>query len=327
MSEPLLRVNDLKVHFPLTQGMFLQRQIGSVKAVDGVSFELARGETLGLVGESGCGKTTTGLAVLRMLAPSAGSIVFEGEDITSHNAARMRPIRRRMQMVYQDPYGSLNPRMKVRDIVGEPLVVHGLAQDKAKYAKRTAELLEMVGLLPDMADRYPHEFSGGQRQRIGIARALALDPSLLVCDEPVSALDVSIQAQVVNLFMDLQQRLSLTYLFIAHDLSVVRHISQRIAVMYLGRIVEIASRDELYRDPLHPYTKALLAAVPIPDPVLEAERPQQVIAGEVPSVLNPPRGCRFHPRCPMAEARCAVEEPQLRTSPSGRSAACHLVAV
>ena len=327
MSEPLLRVNDLKVHFPLTQGMFLQRQIGSVKAVDGVSFELARGETLGLVGESGCGKTTTGLAVLRMLAPSAGSIVFEGEDITSHNAARMRPIRRRMQMVYQDPYGSLNPRMKVRDIVGEPLVVHGLAQDKAKYAKRTAELLEMVGLLPDMADRYPHEFSGGQRQRIGIARALALDPSLLVCDEPVSALDVSIQAQVVNLFMDLQQRLSLTYLFIAHDLSVVRHISQRIAVMYLGRIVEIASRDELYRDPLHPYTKALLAAVPIPDPVLEAERPQQVIAGEVPSVLNPPRGCRFHPRCPVAEARCAVEEPQLRTSPSGRSTACHLVAV
>ncbi len=327
MSEPILRVTDLKIHFPLTRGVFLQRQIGSVKAVDGVSFELARGETLGLVGESGCGKTTTGLAVLRMLAPSAGSIVFEGEDITRHDAARMRPIRRRMQMVYQDPYGSLNPRMKVRDIVGEPLVVHGMAQDKAQYAKRTAELLEMVGLLPDMADRYPHEFSGGQRQRIGIARALALDPSLLVCDEPVSALDVSIQAQVVNLFMDLQQRLGLTYLFIAHDLSVVRHISQRIAVMYLGRIVEIASRDELYRDPLHPYTKALLAAVPIPDPVLEAARPQQVIAGEVPSVLNPPRGCRFHPRCPLAEARCAVEEPQLRMTASGRSAACHLVAV
>jgi oligopeptide transport system ATP-binding protein len=328
MSEaaaPLLRVMDLKVHFPLTRGVFIQRQIGSVKAVDGVSFDLARGETLGLVGESGCGKTTTGLAVLRMLTPSGGSIVFEGEDITRHDAARMRPIRRRMQMVYQDPYGSLNPRMKVRDIVGEPLVVHGLDGDAAKYRERVAALLDMVGLLPDMADRYPHEFSGGQRQRIGIARALALDPRLLVCDEPVSALDVSIQAQVVNLFMDLQKRLSLAYLFIAHDLSVVRHISDRIAVMYLGRIVEIAGRDELYRDPLHPYTKALLAAVPIPDPVLEAARPQQVIQGEVPSVLNPPRGCRFHPRCPMAEARCTETEPELRRSASGRSVACHLV--
>jgi oligopeptide transport system ATP-binding protein len=325
-SEPILRVTDLKVHFPLTRGVFLQRQIGSVKAVDGVSFELKRGETLGLVGESGCGKTTTGLAVLRMLTASAGKIEFEGEDITQHDAARMRPIRRRMQMVYQDPYGSLDPRMKVRDIVGEPLEVHGLAHDKAKYAARVAALLDMVGLLPDMAERYPHEFSGGQRQRIGIARALALDPSLLVCDEPVSALDVSIQAQVVNLFTDLQQKLGLTYLFIAHDLSVVRHISDRIAVMYLGRMVEIAGRDELYRNPLHPYTQALLAAIPIPDPELEAARPQQVIAGEVPSVLNPPRGCRFHPRCPLAEARCAEEEPQLRQLASGRSVACHLVA-
>jgi len=327
MPEQILRVEDLKVHFALTRGAFIQRQVGSVKAVDGVSFDLARGETLGLVGESGCGKTTTGLAVLRMLTPTGGSIVFEGEDITRHDAARMRPIRRRMQMVYQDPYGSLNPRMKVRDIVGEPLVVHGLDGDAAKYRERVASLLDMVGLLPDMADRYPHEFSGGQRQRIGIARALALDPRLLVCDEPVSALDVSIQAQVVNLFMDLQKRLQLAYLFIAHDLSVVRHISGRIAVMYLGRIVEIAGRDELYRDPLHPYTKALLAAVPIPDPVLEAARPQQVIAGEVPSVLNPPRGCRFHPRCPMAEARCAEEEPQLRKTASGRSVACHLATV
>jgi len=262
-----------------------------------------------------------------MLAPTGGSIEFEGEDITRHDAARMRPIRRRMQMVYQDPYGSLNPRMKVRDIVGEPLVVHGLDGDAAKYRERVAALLDMVGLLPDMAERYPHEFSGGQRQRVGIARALALDPRLLVCDEPVSALDVSIQAQVVNLFMDLQKRLSLAYLFIAHDLSVVRHISDRIAVMYLGRIVEIAGRDELYRDPLHPYTKALLAAVPIPDPVLEAARPQQVIQGEVPSVLNPPRGCRFHPRCPMAEARCAEEEPQLRRTSSGRSVACHLATI
>jgi oligopeptide transport system ATP-binding protein len=327
MAEEILRVEGLKVHFPLTRGVVLQRQVGTLKAVDGVSFSLARGETLGLVGESGCGKSTTALAVLRMLAPSAGRIVFEGEDITSHDAARMRPIRRRMQMVYQDPYGSLNPRMKVRDIVGEPLVVHGMAGDREKYRARVAELLDLVGLLPDMADRYPHEFSGGQRQRIGIARALALNPSLLICDEPVSALDVSIQAQVVNLFMDLQERLSLTYLFIAHDLSVVRHISDRIAVMYLGRIVEIATRDELYRNPLHPYTKALLAAVPIPDPVLEAARPQQVIAGEVPSVLNPPRGCRFHPRCPMAEARCAETEPELRQSASGRAVSCHLVAV
>ena len=326
MAEEILRVEDLKVEFPLTKGVVLQRQVGSVKAVDGVSFSLTRGETLGLVGESGCGKSTTALAVLRMLEPAAGRIVFEGEDITRHDAARMRPIRRRMQMVYQDPYGSLDPRMKVRDIVGEPLVVHGMARDKAKYVARVAELLQMVGLLPDMAERYPHEFSGGQRQRIGIARAIALDPGLLICDEPVSALDVSIQAQVINLFMDLQKRLSLTYLFIAHDLSVVRHISNRIAVMYLGRIVEIASRDELYSNPLHPYTKALLAAVPIPDPVLEAARPQQVIAGEVPSVLNPPRGCAFHPRCPMAEARCSEEEPQLRKAASGRTVACHLVA-
>ncbi|MFY9317829.1 MAG: dipeptide ABC transporter ATP-binding protein [Burkholderiales bacterium] len=327
MSEPILRVTGLKVHFPVTRGVFLQRQVGSVKAVDGVSFELKRGETLGLVGESGCGKTTTGLAVLRMLAPTEGSIAFEGEDITRHDAARMRPIRRRMQMVYQDPYGSLNPRMKVRDIVGEPLVVHGMAGDKAVYARRVAELLDIVGLLPDMADRYPHEFSGGQRQRIGIARALALDPKLLICDEPVSALDVSIQAQVVNLLMDLQKRLSLTYLFIAHDLSVVRHISDRIAVMYLGRIVEVASKKQLYFDPRHPYTKALLAAVPIADPELEAMRTQQMISGEVPSVLNPPRGCPFHPRCPVAEARCKESAPPLTGPAGGRQVACHLATV
>ena len=327
MAEEILRVEDLKVHFPVMRGVMVQRQVGSVKAVDGISFSLRRGETLGLVGESGCGKSTTGLAILRMLTPTAGRIVFESEDITRHDAARMRPIRRRMQMVYQDPYGSLNPRMKVRDIIGEPLVVHGLADDAAKYRERVNDLIRMVGLLPDMADRYPHEFSGGQRQRIGIARAIAMDPGLIICDEAVSALDVSIQAQVVNLFVDLQERLGLTYLFIAHDLSVVRHISDRIAVMYLGRIVEIARRDELYRDPLHPYTRALLAAVPIPDPALEAARPQQVIAGEVPSALNPPPGCPFHPRCPMAEARCSEEEPQLRRTPSGRAVACHLVAI
>ena len=322
--DEILRVEDLKVHFPVTKGFLLQKQVGSIKAVDGVSFSLKRGETLGLVGESGCGKSTTGLAILRMLDPTAGRIVFEGEDITHHDRSRMRPIRRRMQMVYQDPYGSLNPRMKVQDIIGEPLVVHGLARDKAKYRARIAEAMATVGLLSNMADRYPHEFSGGQRQRIGIARALSMEPSLILCDEPVSALDVSIQAQVVNLFMDVQQKMKLTYLFIAHDLSVVRHISDRIAVMYLGRIVEIATRNDLYRNPLHPYTQALLAAVPIPDPVLEASRPQQLLTGEVPSVMNPPSGCRFHPRCAQAMAHCARFEPVLQQAGGGRAVACHL---
>jgi oligopeptide transport system ATP-binding protein len=325
-TEPLLRVEGLTKHFPVTRGLF-GRVVGHVRAVDDLSFDVARGETLGLVGESGCGKSTTALAVLRMLEPTEGRIVFEGEDITHHGAARMRPLRRRIQMVYQDPFSSLDPRMKVRDIVGEPLEVHGLAGDRKKYRARVDELIAMVGLLPDMADRYPHEFSGGQRQRIGVARALALDPSLLICDEPVSALDVSIQAQVVNLFQELQERLGLTYIFIAHDLAVVRHISHRIAVMYLGRIVEIASRGELYARPLHPYTQALLAAVPIPDPVLEATRPQQIVSGEVPSVLNPPGGCRFHPRCPKAVPRCASEEPSLREAGPGRVVACHLHAV
>jgi oligopeptide transport system ATP-binding protein len=320
----ILRVEDLKVYFPVGTGGLLNKARGTVKAVDGVSFTLQRGETLGLVGESGCGKSTTGLAILRMLTPTAGRIVFEGEDITDYDAARMRPIRRRMQMVYQDPFSSLNPRMKLGDIVGEPLVVHGLAGDKAKYRARVAELISLVGLLPDMAERYPHEFSGGQRQRIGIARAIAMDPGLIICDEAVSALDVSIQAQVVNLFMDLQERLGLTYLFIAHDLSVVRHISDRIAVMYLGRIVEIASRHDLYRNPLHPYTEALLEAVPIPDPVLEATRPHRIIAGEVPSALNPPGGCRFHPRCPKAMPVCSDVEPVLSETGTGRTVACHL---
>ncbi len=324
MQEPLLRVSDLKVHFPVTRGIVFKTQVATVKAVDGVSFSLQRGQTLGLVGESGCGKSTTGLAVLRMLEPSAGTISFEGQDITHHDKAQMRPLRRRLQMVYQDPYGSLNPRMQVRDIIGEPLQVHGLAGERSAYAERIAELMRTVGLLPDMAERYPHEFSGGQRQRIGIARALALEPSLIICDEPVSALDVSIQAQVVNVFVELQQRLGLAYLFIAHDLSVVRHVSDRIAVMYLGRIVEVATRDAIYKDPLHPYTQALLAAVPVADPAVEASRARSIVIGEVPSAMNPPPGCRFHTRCPQAFARCKTDDPALLDLGDGRAVACHL---
>jgi oligopeptide transport system ATP-binding protein len=323
--DEILRVEDLKVHFPLLKGAVIRRQVGTLKAVDGVSFALTRGDTLGLVGESGCGKSTTGLAVLRMLEPTAGRILFEGRDITGYDKTRMRPVRRRMQMVYQDPYGSLNPRMTVRSIVGEPLQVHGLASSGGvAFRRRVDELMAMVGLLPDMAERYPHEFSGGQRQRIGIARALALEPSLLICDEPVSALDVSIQAQVVNLFIELQERLQLTYIFIAHDLAVVRHISDRIAVMYLGRIVEVAGRDDLYKRPLHPYTEALLAAVPVADPEVEARRPRAVVKGEVPSALRPPSGCRFHPRCPKAMEKCKVIDPALAELGGGRAVACHL---
>ncbi len=324
MADTLLRVEGLKVHFPVYRGVLFKTQVGKVHAVDGVSFTLARGETLGLVGESGCGKSTTGLAVLRMQAATAGRIEFEGLDITHHDKAQMRPLRRRLQMVYQDPYGSLNPRMKVSDIVGEPLVVHGLAGDRSAYQDRIAELLRTVGLLPDMAERYPHEFSGGQRQRIGIARALALEPSLIICDEAVSALDVSIQAQVVNVLQELQDRLGLAYLFIAHDLAVVRHLSHRVAVMYLGRIVEIASRDDLYREPLHPYTQALLSAVPVADPVVERQRKRIVVQGEVPSALHPPPGCRFHTRCAVAMARCRSDDPPLLDLGGGRAVACHL---
>lgn len=323
-GDDILRVENLQVHFPVTRGIVFKKQVGSVKAVDGVSFTLRRGETLGLVGESGCGKSTTGLALIRMLAPTGGRILFEGEDVTGFGKRRLKDFRRRVQMVYQDPYGSLNPRMKVSDIIGEPLDVHGVARDRNAYRERVAELLATVGLAPYMADRYPHEFSGGQRQRIGIARALALEPSLIVCDEPVSALDVSIQAQVVNVFMELQKRLGLTYVFIAHDLAVVRHISDRIAVMYLGRIVEIATRDELYRRPLHPYTEALLSAVPVADVEAESRRKRVVVKGEVPSPLRPPSGCRFHPRCPMAMAKCSVEEPVLQDHGTGHVVACHL---
>ena len=308
----------------MTRGVLFRRTVGVVKAVDGVSFTLRRGETLGLVGESGCGKSTTSLAVLRMQPVTAGRILFEGEDITTADRTQ-RPFRRRMQMVYQDPYGSLDPRMKVRDIVGEPLEVHGMATDRARNtATAWRELLAMVGLLPDMAERYPHEFSGGQRQRIGIARALALEPSLVICDEPVSALDVSIQAQVINVLMELQQRLHLSYLFVAHDLAVVRHISHRVAVMYLGRIVEIADRDDaVSRTAASVHAGAAVGGAG-GRPGDRGQRPRQILRGEVPSVMRPPSGCRFHPRCPHAMDVCSQEDPPLVELSPGRSVACHL---
>lgn len=325
IKAPVLEVRDLAVHFPVMEGVVFQNQVAAVKAVDGVSFNVQAGETFSLVGESGCGKTTTALAALRMQEPTAGEIWFEGQNITDLSGDEMRPLRQRMQMVYQDPFSSLNPRMRVREIIKEPLQVHRSdTQSAREMDERVAYLMDLVGLLPGMIDRYPHEFSGGQRQRIGIARALALEPGLILCDEPVSALDVSIQAQVINLFMDLQDRLGLTYLFISHDLSVVRHMSDRIAVMYLGRIVELATRDELFDNPQHPYTQALLAAVPVANPAIEASRKSQPIIGEVPSPRNPPSGCRFHPRCVRAEARCAVDVPEL-ISQDNRWVACHLV--
>ncbi len=323
-TENLLEVRDLKVHFPMRGGILGQRDLGSVKAVDGVSFDVRRGETLGVVGESGCGKSTTGLAILRMVDITGGSIVLDGQDITDLSSAELRPMRRQMQMVFQDPYGALNPRMRVLDIVGEPLVAHAMASSREELRQRVAELLELVGLAGNMIERYPHEFSGGQRQRIGIARALAVNPSLVVCDEPVSALDVSIQAQIINLMEDLQEELGLTYLFIAHDLAVVRHISDRIIVMYLGKIVEIASRDDLYSDPKHPYTQALLSAIPVASPDAEAERDLDLLEGEVPSALNPPSGCHFNPRCPMARDDCTAREPALAQQGNGHFVACHL---
>ncbi|UCH48789.1 MAG: ATP-binding cassette domain-containing protein [Betaproteobacteria bacterium] len=322
--EKLVSVSNLSVHFPIHASGVVKRQIGVVKAVDGVTFDVFKGETLGMVGESGCGKSTTGLATLRLIEATGGSIHFEGRDISKLSRGKLRPIRQRMQMVYQDPYSSLNPRMKVRDIIGEPLTVHHLAGSKAEYRQRTDELLEIVGLHSYMGDRYPHEFSGGQRQRIGIARALAVNPSFIICDEPVSALDVSIQAQIINLMEDLQQEFGLSYLFVAHDLAVVQHISTRVAVMYLGKIVEIASRRDLYRNPSHPYTQALLEAVPVANPALEAERAHRIIEGEVPSPINPPSGCSFHPRCPMARAECKTVTPELKEIDSGHSVACHL---
>ncbi len=322
MNESLLEVRDLTKHFQVSGG--IGRPGGTVRAVDGVSFRLKRGETLGLVGESGCGKTTTGRCILKLEEPSGGSILFEGTDLATLGERAMRKVRRRMQVIFQDPYSSLNPRMTVGQIIAEPLKVHGIAPEPKAREAKVAQLLEQVGLLPQHAQRYPHQMSGGQRQRVGIARALALEPSLIICDEPVSALDVSIQAQIINLLEDLQKRLGLTYLFIAHDLSVVRHISDRVVVMYLGKIMEVAERNALYEEPLHPYTRALLAAVPIPDPKLEASREHTVLRGEVPSPLKPPSGCVFHTRCPLAQPRCAAEVPQLREIRPGHWGACHL---
>ena len=313
----LVEVENLRVWFPIRSGVVLDRHIGDIKAVDDVSFSISRGETLGLVGESGCGKTTVGRTILRLYEPTAGRIVFDGKDITTLSQNEIRPLRRRMQMVFQDPYASLNPRHSVGRIVGEPLRVHGLSGRKAS-SSRVRELLEIVGLPADAATRYPHEFSGGQRQRIGLARSLALNPDFIVCDEPVSALDVSIQAQIINLLENLQSDFELTYLFIAHDLAVVRHISDRIAVMYLGKIVEISAAAELYDDPLHPYTISLLSAVPIPDPVVERERETILLAGDLPSPANPPPACRFHTRCPYVQPTLCRDEEPLAPPPRAR---------
>ncbi len=318
----ILDVKNLKMYFPVTSGILFQRKVAEVKAVDNVSFQIKKGETLGLVGESGCGKTTTGRCILKLYQPTSGQIIFNGNDLTRLSGSQMRRYRREMQVIFQDPYGSLNPRMTCGDIIGEPLKVHKLTSSKGEYRDRVAELLQVVGLNPFMVDRYPHEFSGGQRQRIGIARALAVNPSFIVCDEPVSALDVSIQAQVINLLEELQEQFGLTYLFIAHDLSVVRHISDRVAVMYLGHIVEIADRNELYENPLHPYTKALLSAIPIPDPVIEAQRERIILTGDVPSPMHPPQGCVFHTRCPVMIDDCRLAMPELREVSPNHWVAC-----
>ena len=322
-DDTMLKVKGLSMHFPVYKGL-MRKQVGVIKAVDEVSFEAKRGETLGLVGESGCGKSTTGRAILKLYQPTAGSVELDGQDITHLRGRDMRALRPKLQMIFQDPQACLNPRMTVGSIIAEPLDEHSKLSRKQKRM-HVAELLDAVGMRADFANRYPHEFSGGQRQRIGIARALALEPELIVCDEPIAALDVSIQAQVVNLLEDIQNERNLTFLFISHDLSMVRHIADRIAVMYLGKIVELASRDELYTSPLHPYTQALLSAVPVPDPVAEAKRERIILQGDVPSPANPPSGCNFSTRCPLATEKCRIEEPEWRELQGGRFVACHLV--
>ncbi len=321
-AEVLLRVDNLVKYFPISEGVLVHRVVAQVKAVDGISFEVRRGETLGLVGESGCGKSTTGRCILQLDPPTAGEIIYDGMDLAKLEAAELNKLRERVQVIFQDPYSSLNPRMKVGSIIGEPMSVHGIEPDKQKRRDRVAELLHVCGLNPMMADRYPHEMSGGQRQRVGIARALSMRPEFIICDEAVSALDVSIQAQVINLLEDLREQFNLTYLFIAHDLSVVRHLCHRVAVMYLGKIVEFAECDELYDNPLHPYTQLLLSAVPIPDPKVESTREHTVLKGEVPSPINPPSGCVFHPRCPLAVDTCHGAVPELRESRPGHWVAC-----
>ena len=324
-GDVLVRIEDLKVHFPITSGVVVQRKIGAVRAVDGLSFDVMRGETLGLVGESGCGKSTTGRAILQLEKLTGGHVLYEGADLAELHGGALRRQRRRMQMIFQDPYASLNSRMTLGHIVGEPLLVHKL-RARDERVGRVKELLNLVGINPNTVNRYPHEFSGGQRQRIGIARALAVEPNFIVCDEPISALDVSIRAQIINLLQELQRTFGLTYLFIAHDLSVVRHISDRVAVMYLGRVVELAVNHELYHEPLHPYTQALLSAVPIPDPAVEERRRPVVLTGDVPSPASPPPGCHFHTRCPaMQQGLCDVDDPVLREVRPGHFAACHLV--
>ena len=321
--ETLVKVEDLRMHFPIVHGI-LRRQVGAIKAVDGVNFEIYKRETLALAGESGCGKSTTGRLLLQLYRATTGRVLFAGQDLTALKGEKLRRMRTRMQMIFQDPQASLNPRMTVGSIVGEPLEEHDVVQGRANKRKRVQELLDAVGLNPSYASRYPHEFSGGQRQRIGIARALALNPEFIVCDEPIAALDVSIQAQVVNLLEDLQASFGLTYLFISHDLSMIRHIADRVAIMYLGKIMELGPSSRVYDAPLHPYTKALLSAVPIPDPALESERRRTILTGDVPNAANPPSGCPFRTRCPIAVDRCALEEPAWRELSTGHFVACHL---